>query len=416
MSIRYFSRLSAKDVKVQAVKQNAVEQVRMHHPGLLFSRSSQVFRDSEKNWMLGEIHLQLSAPIEVKRTTKCGPQGPVASPYINLLQLLQDVLGIAPLGASHPEEDATPPASMDSFDELLQRYRDRLSQAIRDAVVSQNTAQATRRYHGGYPLLSCFVNDCLARGKDIDHGGARYNWIEPSFVGLANLVDSLAAIRKFVFEEHTLSLDELIAALKTDFEGAEVLRLELLNRAPKYGNDDDEVDHLAKIVTRWIAEECSRHRTYLGGTFHPGLFCWVKHEALGRTTAASADGRRSGFPLADGSGAAQGRERLGPTAAVKSITKWDHSPFLGGIAVNLKFSPGRDKETFIGAMQNLLETFMRLGGFEVQVNVVDRDTLIDAKAHPEEYRDLVVRVAGYSDYFVGLTEKVQDEIIMRTEH
>jgi formate C-acetyltransferase len=347
----------------------------------------------------------------------------VASPYINLLQLLHDLLGVEPVGALsdpafHPAPGGVPgiedrPAS---FEALLAAYRARLSVAIRQAVIAQNTAQATRRYNGGFPLLSCFVNDCLARGLDIDHGGARYNWIEPSFVGLSNLVDSLAAIRKFVYEEKELGLDDLARALVSNFEGREDLRLMLLHRAPKYGNDDERVDALATEVTGWIRDEVRAYSTYLGGPYLSGFFCWIQHERLGRATAASAGGRPAGFPLGDGSGPAQGRERLGPTAAVLSSTKWDHAPHLGGIAVNLKFSRPRDASAFKERLLNVVETYLQRGGFEVQVNVVDRETLLAARAHPEQYRDLVVRIGGYSDYFVGLSPEMQAEIILRTEH
>jgi formate C-acetyltransferase len=140
------------------------------------------------------------------------------------------------------------------------------------------------------------------------------------------------------------------------------------------------------------------------------------HERLGRQTAASPDGRRAGFPLGDGSGPAQGRERLGPTAAVLSTTCWDHSPHLGGIALNLKFSRPRDAGPFLQSLINVVETYLSRGGFEVQVNVVDKETLLAAQAHPELYRDLVVRIGGYSDYFVGLSPEMQAEIIQRTEH
>jgi pyruvate-formate lyase len=368
----------------------------------------------------------------------------VASPYINLLQCLHDVLGVPgvgpsaiaadmPLpptsGSSHPERSEEPvlseakesllspgTTSLSSFESLLDAYYARLREAIREGVIAQNTAQATRRYNGGFPLLSCFVNDCLARGKDIDHGGARHNWIEPSFVGLSNLVDSLAAIRQFVYEERSLSMQDLAEAMRSDFEGKEELRLMLLHRAPKYGNDDAQVDDLAVEITGWIRREVRRYETYLGGAYHSGFFCWIQHERLGRLTAASADGRRAGFPLGDGSGPAQGRERLGPTAAVLSATKWAHAPHLGGIAVNLKFSRPRDATHFQERLMEIVETYLQRGGFEVQVNVVDRATLLAAQAQPEQYRDLVVRIGGYSDYFVGLSSEMQQEIILRTEH
>jgi trans-4-hydroxy-L-proline dehydratase len=353
----------------------------------------------------------------------------VASPYVNLVQLLNDELGVpsadsqaqaaipgaARLPVPHVFSGSKADSHPATFEALLAAYRARLSEAIRLAVMDQNTLQATRRYNGGAPLLSCFVNDCLARGLDIDHGGARYNWIEPSFVGLSNLVDALAAIRVFVYEERRLSMGELVQALAGNFSGREDLRLMLLHRAPKYGNDDDGVDALVVEVTSWIRDEMRRYTTYLGGRFVSGFFCWVMHERLGRLTCASADGRRAGFPLGDGSGPAQGRERAGPTAALLSATRWDHTPHLGGIAVNLKFPRSHDR-TFAEKLIDLVSTYLERGGFEVQVNVVDKATLVAAREHPESHRDLVVRIGGYSDYFVGLSPEMQEEIILRTEH
>lgn len=336
----------------------------------------------------------------------------IASPYFNLVQALHDVIGIGQINSPNPSF----PTNLCSFDELKKFIRARLNEMVRNGIRGVNRDMLSRRYHGGYPLLSCFVNDCLRLGKDIDHGGARYNWIEPSFVGLANLADSLAAIRKFVFEEKSLTLNELVQALRENFDGKEELRQMLLNRSPKYGTDDDTVDSLAKEVFSWFVDECKKYRTYFDDTVHPGTFSWVIHEAFGRSTCASADGRQAGFPLSPASGPAQGREKKGPTAVIKSTTKWGQSPLLGGGAVNVKFSRSRTSDSFAENLVNLIETFMLRGGFEIQVNVVDRDTLLKAQADPEDYPDLVVRIAGYSDYFVHLSKEMQDEVIMRTEH
>jgi formate C-acetyltransferase len=260
------------------------------------------------------------------------------------------------------------------------------------------------------------VNDCISKGKDIDHGGARYDWNEMSFVGLANLADSLAAIEQFVFDEKSLTLDDLRKALDANYEGNEELRLKILNRAPKYGNADDRVDRLAKVATEWAHGACSKNRIYPDSEVVAGFFCWVMHEYLGRETGASADGRLCGFPLGDGSGPAQGRERQGPTSAVISTTSWDHTPMLGGIALNLKFTPGRNRAKFVDSLTSLIDTYCDRGGFEVQVNVVDNATLLKAQKNPEQYRDLVVRIGGYSDYFVGLSPEMQAEVIARFEH
>lgn len=233
-------------------------------------------------------------------------------------------------------------------------------------------------------------------------------------MGLANLVDSVAAIKQLVYDERKVTLEQLRDALLANFvEHAAVKRL--LDKSPKYGTDNDSVDSVARDLTQFLRKECQQYRTYWNDAYVPGFFCWQMHEALGRQTGASADGRTAGFPFADGSGAAQGREILGPTAAVLSSTKWDHEPMLGGIAVNMRFQPGNDPDDIVEPLRSVCETFLRLGGFETQVNVVDRKVLHDAKEHPENHRDLVVRIAGYSDYFVALSPEMQAEVIMRAE-
>ena len=359
----------------------------------------------------------------------------VASPYINLLQLLLDVMANPNRLSADPEQVLEPgqarapdrerglapgssrePVSGLSFNDLLHAWRLHLRTTIRREIQSQNVLQMERERHGGDPLVSCFVRDCLAKGRDIDQGGARYNWIMPSFVGLANLADSLLALRRLVFEEKRYGLAEMTQILAENFRDHERLRQEIVSRIPKYGNDDDEVDDFVLQITDWILEETEPLRTWRGDRIVPSLFCWIMHERFGSQTGASPDGRVCGFPLGDGSGPAQGREHNGPTASILSSTKWVHDCFIGGIAVNLKFS----SQTFIDSsrakMLDLIRTYMARGGFELQINTVDRDTLLLARQHPEPYRDLVVRVGGYSDYFVRLTPAMQDEVILRSEH
>ncbi len=332
----------------------------------------------------------------------------VASPYFNLTQTLLDII-------SDIAEGKLPQPSR--IEDLLAEHKRRMAQQIARAVAEQNSCREARRRFGGYPLLSCFVNDCLHRGKDLDAGGARHNWIECSFVGLANLVDSLAAIARLVFEEQAVTLQRLWEVLESDFAEAESLRQRLLNDAPKYGNDDDTVDALAVEITEFLAAECAKHEVVHNDRYYPGFFCWVMHGRLGAQTGASPDGRRAGWAFADGAGPAQGRELCGPTAAVKSTTKWDHTPNLGGLVLNLKFSArALDTAEAREKLAALIRTYMQLGGLETQINVVSRDTLLDAQENPEQHRDLLVRVAGYSDYFVGLDPVLQDEIIRRTEH
>jgi len=329
----------------------------------------------------------------------------VASPYFNLTGLLLETISAFVAEGKKP-----------SFRALWSAYRKRVANAIQDAVTAQNEYRESRERFGGYPLLSCFVNDCLERGLDIDHGGAKHNWIECSFVGLANVVDSLMVIREFVYEQKNITLAGLKTVLDSDFAECEDTRQCFLNHPAKYGNDHEEADALAREFTEFLTRECLKHRVRLNDRFYPGFFCWIMHERLGAETGASPDGRRAGVAFADGAGPAQGRERKGPTAAVKSTTKWDHTPCLGGLVLNLKFSPkALTNDVDRWKLAELIKAYMRLGGQEVQVNCVSRETLLAAREKPEEYRDLVVRIAGYTDYFTGLAPGMQDEVISRTE-
>lgn len=325
----------------------------------------------------------------------------VASPYTNLEQVLLDVLD----------------KEYGDMDALLDAYFAHLGSIIRENFIYQNRCRLERGTYHLDPLLSCFVKDCLETGVDIEHGGARYNWIMPSFVGLSNVVDSLAVIEKWIFGERKFTFAGLNAILRDNFAGHEEEKRLFTDCTDKYGNDCDQVDGYAQRISQWIAEECTKYTpAYSNARLIPSLFCWIMHDALGQQTGASPDGRTAGFPLGDGSGPAQGRERKGPTASILSSTKWDHTPFIGGIAVNMKFS----KSLFTDASKNnlmaLVRTYLERGGFELQINVTDKQQLLDAREHPEEHQDLVVRIGGYSDYFVRLTPTMQAEVIERTEH
>jgi formate C-acetyltransferase len=338
----------------------------------------------------------------------------VASPYYNtaglLLELVDDI--VAGLEPRLPYADGAPPSW--TLGALYDVYLGRLAGRIRDGVRDQNVARHARRRFGGFPLQSCFINDCLSRGQDLDWGSARHNWIECSFVGLANLVDSLTVIDRLVLRG-AVTLRELRDRLASDFAGCEDFR-QLCLRLPKYGNDLPEVDELAVRFTEFVTAECAKHSVLLNDRYYAGFFCWIMHQQLGAVTGASPDGRKAGFPFADGAGPAQGRERQGPTAAIKSTTAWDHTMMLGGLVLNLKFSPSAvDSPESQQKLGELLKTYMRLGGQEVQVNVVRREDLLRAREHPSEYKDLVVRIAGYCDYFTGLSDQMQEEVIARTE-
>ncbi|MBQ9783896.1 MAG: hypothetical protein IJW29_00140 [Clostridia bacterium] len=325
----------------------------------------------------------------------------VASPYVNMAQLLLDTMT----------------REYESFDAHVSAIKAEIDRRIGGAFRYFSDCRRTRAENSINPLLSCLVNDCLSRGLDIENGGARYNWIMPSFVGMANLVDSLYAVKHLVYDEKEMTLCELKAILDADFEGNEPLRRRLLDGLPKYGNDCDEIDGYFSTFIDHIVAECRKHTPpFSEGRLIPSVFCWIKHEEFGRVTGATPDGRRAGFPLGDGSGPCQGREKRGPTASILSSTKWDHSALIGGVAVNMKFSKRSLGAKSTDVMAALVKTYLSRGGFEMQINVTDRDLLLRAQAEPEQYRDLIVRIGGYSDYFTKLSPQMQAEVILRTEH
>ena len=336
--------------------------------------------------------------------TPCGASNVyVASPYFNLCGILLETMRGSHAG---------------SFAEFRQEFFAVLDRKIAEAVQVQNDFRETRRRQMRRPLQSIFTRDCLARDRDIEDGGALYNWVECSFVGLANLVDSLYVIEQEVFETHSLVMADLVKLCETDFAGHEPLLRKFLNRYPKYGTADPRADGAIRPIIAHITAECAKYRMKPDDSpFLPGTFCWVMHQRLGAETCATPDGRRSGFPFADGAGPAQGREKAGPTAAVQSVCAWDQSGMLGGCAFNMKFpKPLLATPEARQKLLALIDVFLQNGGFETQINVADNETLKKAQLHPEEYADLVVRIGGYTDYFVKLSPGMQQEVLLRTEY
>jgi len=350
-------------------------------------------------------HFMNSTCVEIK-VVGCSNMW-VTAPYFNCPQGLVEVMR-AVAGGALPEPE--------SFAALQARVQQTLAARIRQAAQDLDAVWRARGERACFPLASCLIRDCLERGQDFDRGGARYNWVENSFVGLANLVDSLLAVKYLVYDAGELSLPSFQAVLEKDFAGAEALRQRIAKAVPRYGTHHPEADGLARQWAEFLIAS-TESNTIGPHRYVPGFFCWVMHERMGAETPATADGRRAGWPLADGAGAAQGRETCGPTAAVLSTTSWSHRPVLGGLVQSLKFprhllaSEGARR-----AARAVIETYLQRGGFEIQVNAVGREVLIEAQEHPERHPDLLVRVAGYSDYFVHLNRAMQDEVIARTEH
>lgn len=251
---------------------------------------------------------------------------------------------------------------------------------------------------------------------DYNEGGARYNTSYIQGVGLGTITDSLTAIKYQVFNEKQTTLEELLNALKDNFEGNEKLRQRLVNKTPKYGNDDEYADQIMRAIFDVYFNAVDGRSNMKGGNYRINLLPTTVHVYFGKVTGATSDGRRSGEPLSEGVSPVQGADRKGPTAVIKSASKIDHLR-TGGTLLNQKFSPDvLATEEGLDKLAHLIRAYFRLDGHHVQFNVIDGRTLREAQRHPEKHRDLMVRVAGYSDYFVNLSVELQNEIIKRTEH
>ena len=302
------------------------------------------------------------------------------------------------------------------FADFFDAYRKQLNYFIDVKVRGNNVIERQYAAHMPSPFLSLLIGDCIANGKDYHDGGARYNTSYIQGVGLGTMADAMTALKVHVFDRKTISMAELLRLLGQDFEGDERLRLMLLNKTPKYGNDEDEADEMMRAVFEAYYEAIEGRPNTKGGSYHINLLPTTCHVYFGSVCGATPDGRRAWTPLSEGISPVQGADRKGPTAVLKSAAKMDHAR-TGGTLLNQKFTPQLLKdEAGLDMLVQLVRTYFKLDGHHIQFNVVDADTLRAAQLHPEQYRDLIVRVAGYSDYFCDLGEALQDEIIARTEH
>jgi formate C-acetyltransferase len=305
---------------------------------------------------------------------------------------------------------------MRSFEELESAYDKQLSHFVALMVRGCNIVDTVHAEMLPSPFLSLVIDDCIQCGQDVTAGGAHYNFSGPQGVQIANVADSLAAVRKAVFEEKWLTAEELLTALRNDYNGQEPLRQRLINDGPKYGNDDDRVDQLAQKWTNRYSDLVTHYATIRGGIYQPGFYTVSAHLPMGANVGATPDGRHAGEPLADGGlSPMAGRDHKGPTAVLRSVSKLDLERASNGTLLNMKFPPALfDKPQALEKFVSLLRTFCTLKIPHVQFNVVATATLRKAQAQPDEYRHLIVRVAGYSAYFTELDGGLQDEIIRRT--
>ncbi|MDW7671409.1 MAG: glycyl radical protein [Bacillota bacterium] len=306
--------------------------------------------------------------------------------------------------------------SFQSFDDLYTAFETQLNHFIDIKIRGNHLIEKLYATYMPAPFLSILIDDCIAQGKDYNAGGARYNSNYIQGVGIGSITDSLSALKHHVFMEKNVPMDTLMQALAADFDKQEPLRQLLHNKTPRYGNDDDAADTLMQRVFNSFFDSVNGRPTVRGGTYRINMLPTTCHVYFGSVIGAMPDGRRAGVPLSEGISPVQGTDRHGPTAVIKSAAKMDHLR-TGGTLLNQKFTPQvLAGESGLKALLHLVRTYFRLDGHHIQFNVADAKTLRKAQAHPEAYRDLIVRVAGYSDYFNNLNKALQDEIIARTEH
>lgn len=302
-----------------------------------------------------------------------------------------------------------------SYDELYEAYKKQVEHLIDIKIEGSNIIEKIYAEYMPAPFLSIITNDCISRGKDYNAGGARYNTNYIQGVGIGTITDSLAAIKYNVFDEKKFTMEELIEALEHNFEGYDMIANLVRNKTPKYGNDDDYADNIMKDVFNFYQKTVTGRPNMKGGTYRVNMLPTTCHVYFGEVMNASPNGRLAQKPVSEGISPEKGADVNSPTAVIKSCSKMDHLR-TGGTLLNQKFTPSVVKgEEGLDNMANLVRAYFNMDGHHIQFNVIDRETLIRAQQNPDEYKDLIVRVAGYSDHFRNLSKALQDEIIERTE-
>jgi len=347
-----------------------------------------------------------------------GKEAYILTGYFNLPKVLEITLnnGVDPRTGRKIGAETGDPGEWKSFDAAFEAFGRQLQHFVDIKMRGNQVIERIYATQMPAPFLSVLVDDCIDRGRDYNDGGARYNTTYMMPVGPATVADSLAAIKFHVFDKKDVAMVELLKALRCNYEGHEVMRQRLWNATPRYGNDNAYADDiLAAVCDRMHAALDGRPNTK-GGEYHVNYLSTTCHVYFGSMTGATPDGRKAGEPVSDGISPVQGSDRRGPTAVLKSATRFNHSR-TGGTLLNQKFTPQVVAgEEGLEKIAQLVRSYFRMGGHHIQFNVVTAATLRAAQEHPEKHRDLIVRVAGYSDYFCDLTRPLQDEIIARTEH
>jgi len=348
-----------------------------------------------------------------------GTEAYILTGYFNLTKVLEICLnnGVDPISREFIGIKTGFPEDFNSYEDLMLAYKQQLEHFLEIKMKGNIIIDRLFDRYIPVPFLSLLIDDCIKNGKDYNQGGARYNTSYIQGVGLGSITDSLTAIKYHIFDKKSISMSGLLDALKTNFENYSEFRNELLYHTPKYGNDDDYADDQSLEVFEAFFSLVDGKPAYKeNSVFRINLLPTTSHIYFGKVMGATPDGRKAHQPLSEGISPVQGSDKLGPTAVLKSASKIDHSK-TGGTLLNQKFTPQFfEDEDSIQKLGSLVRSYFKLGGHHIQFNVVNSDTLLDAQKHPEKYQDLIVRVAGYSDYFNDLGSELQDEIIRRTAH
>jgi len=337
--------------------------------------------------------------------------------YFNMTKVLEITLnnGMDPKTGKKIGLETGDPTRFTSFNKLFEAFEKQLKYFIDIKITGNNIIERLWAEYLPTPFLSLLIDDCIKTGKDYHDGGARYNTSYIQGVGLGTMTDILTSIKYNVFDKKQVTMKQLQHALKDDFKGFEPLRQKFVNKTPKYGNDDDYADDIMKRIFEAYYDVVNGRPNTKGGYYRINLLPTTVHVYFGKVVGATADGRFASEPLSEGVSPVQGADRNGPTSVIKSVAKMDHVR-TGGTLLNQKFTPHLLDGEGLSKLSHLIRSYFKMDGHHIQFNVVNAETLKKAKKTPEKYRDLIVRVAGYSDYFVDLSVKLQDEIISRTEH
>lgn len=347
-----------------------------------------------------------------------GKEAYLLTGYLNTPKILEITLnnGVDPNSGKEMGLKTGNPRDFKTFEELYDAWHKQMVYFVNLKLSVNNYIERMFSLYAPATFLSLFIDDCVKNGKDYYNGGARYNTQYIQCTGLGTITDCMTTLKKHVFEDHRYTMDEIIKATEKDFEGEEKMRQYIMNHTPFFGNDDEYADTLAVRIYDDLVKAIEGHPNTRGGKTQLNMLSTTCHNYFGSVCCATPNGRHAHFAISDGTSPAHGADTNGPTSVIKSLGKLDQTK-SGGTLLNVRFVPTLLKrDVDLEKLGSLIRTYFSLGGHHIQFNIVDTDTLLDAQKNPDQYKDLLVRVAGYSDYFNDMTAQLQNEIIARTQN